>query len=184
MLELFSELWVIFPMTFKDEVCKIFLYVKRYYMNKNNRKGTMNVRGIFKGCLKICFIFGILLSDTSSAEMAYFAFKETLSVSFWYSLLPLQSYHTPPSSQDICSWVCNRWHSTSVVCRNRTGSFLTVHHSHLVSSDDRKKTLSNTFTSGPSITTPQQTNDNSISLILHKSHNGDWMNHMKHCFLL
>lgn len=120
-------------------------------MYKINR--MMSAKGFCKDFLKICLIFVILLGYTSSSETALILRRCCNGIEFWYSLLPLQSYHIPPSSGDICSWVCNRWHSSSVVCRNRTGSFLTVHHSHLVSSDDRKKTLSNTFTSGPSINT-------------------------------
>lgn len=76
--------------------------------------------------------------------------QEALHVAeFRRSLSPLQSYHRPPLSWDIWSWVRRRWHSLSLVWKNRTGSFRTLHHSQLVSSDDLRRTFSSTSTSWP-----------------------------------
>lgn len=61
---------------------------------------------------------------------------------FLYSRSPAESYHWPPFSLDILSCVRRRTHSSGVVWKNKTGSFLTLHHSQLISSDASRLTFS------------------------------------------
>ena len=58
------------------------------------------------------------------------------------SRFPAESYHWPPSSLVMLSWERRRTHSSGVVWKKRTGSFLTLHHSQLISSDARRFTSS------------------------------------------
>lgn len=61
---------------------------------------------------------------------------------------PAQSYQSPPSSVDMLSCVRRRSHSSGVVWKKRTGSFRTLHHSQLISSDDWRQTFSTAFSLG------------------------------------
>lgn len=62
---------------------------------------------------------------------------------------PAQSYHLPPSSLLMLSCERRRTHSSSVVWKNKTGSFRAVHHSQPISSDDCRHTFSNVSCSAP-----------------------------------
>lgn len=57
-----------------------------------------------------------------------------------YLRSPLQSYQCPPFSLDMLRCVRRRLHSSTVVWKKRTGSFRTLHHSQLTSSDARRQT--------------------------------------------
>ncbi len=65
-----------------------------------------------------------------------------------YSPSPLQSYHWSLVSFDMLSSVRRRSHSSGVVWKNKTGSFRTLHHSQLISSDDGRQTFSISLVSG------------------------------------
>lgn len=66
-----------------------------------------------------------------------------------YLRSPAQSYHWSPVSLDMLSCVRRRTHSSGVVWKNKTGSFRTLHHSQLISSDDWRQTFSMLLRSGP-----------------------------------
>lgn len=62
---------------------------------------------------------------------------------------PLQSYHWPLCSLDMCSCERRRTHSSSLVWKNSTGSLRRLHHSQLISSEARRHTFSRLFRSAP-----------------------------------
>jgi len=58
-----------------------------------------------------------------------------LHVHIYDSLLLWQSHHTLESSSNMSSWTCRWRHISDVVCRNRDGSFFTVHSSQAITFD-------------------------------------------------
>ncbi|TNN39130.1 hypothetical protein EYF80_050694 [Liparis tanakae] len=59
-----------------------------------------------------------------------------------YSRSPAQSYQCAPSSSVMSSCPLSRAHSAGLVLKNNTGSFRTLHHSQLTSSEARRQMFS------------------------------------------